>query len=403
VLAFTFLNSIGSGIIYGGIFFLAISRYQFTTAQNFALALLYGVMYIPGAMCAGPAQRWLRQFGVSPRTILIGMMIAMAGVCLAPLLVDLTAPKGGANSAWSIWLVIAVYAPISGMMWPVVEAFLAGGRTEQQLRSATGQFNVCWSSAIVATMFAMAFFVEKHPLEVIAALGGVHLLCIVFVSRFDASPAAHEHHEHHRPVIYRQLLSFLRVMLPVSFMFNSTLSPYMPTALAKLGVGVGWQTPVAATWYSARVLTFFIMERRHGWHGRWATPIVGSLLLLVSFAWVVLVPMFAPAGLGLWLFLIGLVGFGVGVGMVYAAALYYAMEVGSSGVDAGGTHEALIGIGYAAGPVCGLAGLGAVGCGMVGDRGGSLVTVGIVAVIALAAGGVSLARAARIARNTAAA
>ncbi len=397
MLTFTFMNSIGSGIIYGGIFFLAISRYEFTTGQNFALALLYGVSYIPGAMGAGPVQRRLRQFGLSPRGILVVTMMLMAAVCLVPLAVDLAAPGG--NSAWTIWLVIAVYSPLSGMMWPIVEAFLAGGRTEQQLRSATGQFNVCWSSAIVVTMFAMAMFVKRHPLEVIAALGAVHLLCIAFVSRFDATPAAHEHHEHHRPVIYRQLLSFLRVMLPVSFMFNSTLSPYMPTALANLGVGLEWQTPVAATWYSARVLTFFVMERRHGWHGRWSTPIVGSLLLLASFAWVVLVPMFAPAGLGLWLFLIGLVGFGVGVGMVYAAALYYAMEVGSSGVDAGGTHEALIGLGYAAGPVCGLAGLGAVGCGLVGDRGGSMVTVGIVATIAVVVGGVALSRAARIARN----
>ncbi len=397
MLAFTFLNSIGSGIIYGGIFFLAISRYQFTTGQNFALALLFGVAYIPGAMGAGPAQRRLRLLGVTPRGILVSMMVMMATVCLVPLGVDLIAP--GSNSAWTIWLVVAVYSPLSGMMWPIVEAFLAGGRSDRQLRSATGRFNVVWSSAIVATMFAMAVFVEMHPLEVIASLAGIHLLGIAVVFRLDASPSAHRHEEHHRPVVYRQLLTFLRVMLPVSFMFNSTLSPYMPTALANLGVRLEWQTPAAATWYSARVLTFLVMERRHAWHGRWGTPIAGSLLLLGSFVWVVLVPVFAPAGIGLWLFLAGLVGFGAGVGIVYAAALYYAMEVGSSGVDAGGTHEALIGIGYSAGPVCGLAGLGAVGCGLVGDRGASMVTVGVVAALALAAGGIALFRAARVTRK----
>jgi hypothetical protein len=397
VLTFTFLTSIGSAIIYGGIFFLAKSRYNFTTGQNFGLALLYGLTYIPGAMGAGPLQRALRARGITPRAILGWMMVLMAMVCLVPWICDLLAPKSPAT--WPIWVTIAVYAPASGMMWPIVEAFLAGGRTENQLRSATGQFNVVWSGAIVVTMLAIGRFIETSPLTLLLVLAGVHLACIGLVLRFDAAPATHEHHEHHRPLAYRQLLAFLRIMLPVSFMFMSTLSPYMPTVLTGLNVPLAWQTAVAATWYTARVLTFFVMERWHGWHGRWTTPIVGSILLLVSFAWVVLLPMFAPAGLGLCLFLIGLVGFGVGVGMVYAAALYYAMEVGSSGVDAGGTHEALIGMGYAAGPLCGLAGLGAVAAHLTSDKSSSIVTVAIVATIAIAAGGFALAKAAKIARS----
>ena len=38
----------------------------------------------------------------------------------------------------------------------------------------------------------------------------------------------------------------------------------------------------------------------------------------------------------------------------YTAALYYVMEVGGGEVDAGGSHEALIGIGYTVGPLCGV-------------------------------------------------
>ena len=40
--------------------------------------------------------------------------------------------------------------------------------------------------------------------------------------------------------------------------------------------------------------------------------------------------------------------------MTYYAALYYAMSVGRAKVDAGGTHEALIGGGYMFGPLVGL-------------------------------------------------
>jgi hypothetical protein len=35
---------------------------------------------------------------------------------------------------------------------------------------------------------------------------------------------------------------------------------------------------------------------------------------------------------------------------VYSGAIYYAMEVGQSEVEAGGKHEALIGTGYTVGP-----------------------------------------------------
>jgi hypothetical protein len=39
---------------------------------------------------------------------------------------------------------------------------------------------------------------------------------------------------------------------------------------------------------------------------------------------------------------------------VYTGAIYYAMEVHKSDVDAGGTHETLVGLGYSVGPACGL-------------------------------------------------
>jgi hypothetical protein len=67
---------------------------------------------------------------------------------------------------------------------------------------------------------------------------------------------------------------------------------------------------------------------------------------------------------------------------IYSAALYYAMEVGQAEVEAGGKHEALIGLGYTGGPACGLlAGL-AVQAGWIRKESfepGVLVVVGTVA------------------------
>ncbi len=399
VLLLTFLCSVGSGVVYGGVFFLAESQYGFTQRDNFILALVFGIAYIPGAYFAGAALRLLRRVGISPRTALAAIMALMGVLCFLPITVDHFS-SGPLRPSWPIWVTIGAYSPLAGWMWPIVESFLAGGRSEQQLRAATGRFNVTWSGSIVLTMFAIAPLIEHRALLVIATLGVVHLACIGVAMTFDSVPASHEHHDHHRPIVYRQLLTFLRILLPVSFMFNSTLSPFMPTALRNLGIAAAWKTPVTAIWYSTRVLTFLAMERWHGWHGRWTVPILGSVLLLLSFAWLVLVPMLAPAALGLPLFLVGLAAFGIGVGIVYAAALYYAMEVGSSGVDAGGTHEALIGIGYSVGPVFGLAGLGAAGLHWIPSDSYTLVMLGLATLAATAAGAFALTQAIRVARNS---
>jgi hypothetical protein len=55
---------------------------------------------------------------------------------------------------------------------------------------------------------------------------------------------------------------------------------------------------------------------------------------------------------------LGLLCFGAGTGLTYYAALYYTLAVGHAAVDAGGSFEALIGAGYFAGPLLGLAGQG---------------------------------------------
>src|SRR6185369_11357868 len=56
----------------------------------------------------------------------------------------------------------------------------------------------------------------------------------------------------------------------------------------------------------------------------------------------------------------GLIIFGTGMGLTYYAALYYSLAVGQAAVEAGGTFEVLIGVGYLLGPLLGIAGHAAV-------------------------------------------
>ncbi len=403
ILGFTFLNSVGSAVVYAGVFFLAKAQYGFTQRDNFVLALLYGMTYIPAALGVGTLLRRLTRAGVQPRTVLGVIMLGMAGLCVLPWSAQALGLVGTGEgaSAWPIWLAVGLYSPLSGMLWPIVESFLAGGRTDRQLRGDIGKFNIAWSSSLVVTLLVMGPLVEQYALWILNGLAVVHLSCLLVLRGFHPAPGEHAHEKHHAPRVYRQLLAFLRLMLPVSFMFVSTLSPYVPFALEQLKLAKQYHTPFVAIWYAARVGTFFAMERWHGWHGKWSVPVAGAVVLMGSFAVLVAAPMLLETASALIVFGIGLVGFGIGVGVIYCAALYYAMEVGSDGVDAGGMHETLIGIGYSVGPVCGLLGLAAVATGAVrsldsrqGDA-ATLIMLGLVTALSVAVGGLAIWRARR--------
>jgi len=362
VLLFTFLNSAGSAIVYSGLFFIAKSQYGFDDFQRFGLGLLYGVVYIPAAFYVGPALRRLQRSGVSPRSLLVGLMLGMGAVCALPWLAD----RAGLPGAWPLWVAVAVYSPLSGMLWANVESYLAGGRSGAGLRSATGKFNITWSSSIVVTLVLMGPAVEGHSLLVLLFLSFLHAGCAgLLLLSFRPSPGQHAHEDHSAaPPIYARLLTVCRLLLPTSFMLMSVISPILPTTLASLKIPEGWKLPVAAVWPAARVAAFFLMERWHGWHGRWWPIAAGGGVLVLSFAGVVLAPQL-PAGLALPTLIASLLAFGVGMGVIYCAALYYAMEVSDSGVDAGGMHEAAIGTGYAVGPMLGLLAAGLASAGTI--------------------------------------
>ncbi|MBK9189986.1 MAG: hypothetical protein IPM33_13685 [Phycisphaerales bacterium] len=81
----------------------------------------------------------------------------------------------------------------------------------------------------------------------------------------------------------------------------------------------------------------------------------------------------------------GLACFGVGLAVTYCGAIYYALEVGQSEVDAGGTHEALIGAGYTAGPAIGLAAAIGVRQGFLGEEAFEGVILGVATSVAVGA------------------
>ena len=365
VQSLAFISSIGTATITNGVYFLARQACGFSDTENFALGTMLGLLYIPGAAFVGPLCRRLAGPGrpLSTRVVLAGLIVLMSVAACLPVLATAISGPGRAG-AWGVWLCVAIYSPLSGAFWPIVESYLSGGRSGAALRGAVGRFNIVWSSAVVAAAWAMAPGLERAPLVILAVFAGFQLLGLLCAWRMGREPGEHiaEHHEPHPPA-YHALLGAFRILLPTSYFVLSAWSPYAPRALEDLGVAVAWHTPLAGAWMLSRVAVFAIMERWHGWHGRWTPAIVGAFSLGGGFALGVMAPVLGESGAVV--FVAGLAAMGVGMAIIYAAALYYVLEVGKAEIDAGGSHEALIGVGFVSGPACGLAVSGLVGAGLV--------------------------------------
>jgi hypothetical protein len=314
------------------------------------------------------AGRLMRSIGhvLSPRAA-VGLILTLCAlVCVLPAFAD---------GAWALWLVAGANSLLSSLLWPVVESYVTAGRHGRDMRDAIGWWNLTWTSATALSLFGMAPLMDTAPRMAIVWLGGSNLLAVIPLWWFHRNPGAHDADQAAEVVSaeYPMLLRAARMMLPLGYVLNSAMTPLLPFLLDRFDLGKSWMTPLAATWMCVRVIAMALMWRLGFWHGRWGTLLLGGLLMAFGFA-VIVMSMSVP------IMMIGLGCFGAGMGIIYYAAIYYAMAVGHAEVDAGGTHEALIGVGYTVGP--GAAMLG-VQMSAVAQRSGIAVWdgAGVVAVV----------------------
>lgn len=343
-LALTFINSLTTGAMTIGVFFIAKAAYDFPARLNLILGLVLGVTYIAGALLVGPALRRLAE-----RSAMVTQRYAIGALCAA--MAATAAFAWVAQGAWAIWPVVAVYSALNGASWPIVESYVSGAKRGHRLRRTTAWFNLAWSSAIVVSLWSMAAFLDtpQGALTVLALVALAHLAAIPLLFAFPSSPPEHPADSEPHPETYERLLRVFRRLLPASYVLSYCLNPLLPDLIDALDVPDVWATPLASTWSFTRMGIFLLFALWPGWHGRWRTPIWTTAVLLLGFA-ITLTASSIPA------MVVGLALFGAGMGGIYAAALYYVLAVGAAEVEAGGSHEALIGLGYTLGPACGIAG-----------------------------------------------
>jgi len=388
-LLLTFSASAGSLVIQTGIYFLTTNMYKFTQVENYSLGVVQGLTYIAGAMGAGPLIRALRRAipGLSTRAVLISMLSFIALMCVIPKVT--LGDAGEAAPHWPIWLLVMLYSPTSGMLWPLIESYIAGGRSGQQLRSTIGWWNVVWSSSLIFSSVALAQFMTEGATDLFLALGGVHVGCALLLTRFGKEPLPHPHEAAHDvPASYSKLLVTFRWLLPMSYLVCSAMIPFLSTLMNRMNIDASMHPILSATWLLFRTIGFVAMERSKKWHGRWLHPALAMVLMLAGFALVALCVVVGGTDNGRYILIGGLACFGLGMAMIYAGAIYYAMEVGQAQVDAGGAHEGLIGVGYTVGPAIGLAAAFAVQGELLKSDNLEPAVLGGIAIVAVIVAGV---------------
>jgi hypothetical protein len=341
----TFLFSVVTAVMWSGLGFVANSAYAFPEWKTSLLFVVNGGVYAIAAFGCGRFLRAIANLS-TPRGILLIVLLAQAAA--APLM-------GIFSGTWAIWTVSIIFSLCSAVLWSMVESYMSAGRHGHSMRAVIGWWNLTWMSSNALGLAAMAFFMMaggEGSRWSVAALAPICLLATIMVFWLPKSPAAHDSEDSDIPLRarYRPMLRTSRFMLPMSYVLIGALGPIMPYRLAQLDIGLSWVTPLTATWLVTRVGCVLLMSRLHFWHGRWGTLGVAGVLMLGGFAMVTMGPDIASV-------LVGLAMIGIGQGLTYYSAIYYVLALGNADVDAAGTHEGLIGVGYAAGPAAVLIGI----------------------------------------------
>lgn len=345
-LALTFLASIATAVMWNGLGFVAKSDYGFQEWETFLLFAANGLVYAIAAILSGRVLRALEGL-LSPRGMIALTLVAQA----------LAAPMVGlVDGRWALWTTSFLFSICSAWLWPIVESYMSAGRHGHSMRATIGWWNVTWMTANALGLASMSLFIwadigDEGGRWSVGALGPICLLAAVMLIWFPERPAEHRAERHDEVGRnYAGMLTSCRIMLPMSYVLIGALSSLMPYKLDELGVAPTLETPLTATWLVARVFLVVGMWRLLFWHGRWGSLGLAGFLMLVGFGLIAIGPNLASV-------LAGLALVGAGQGMIYYSAIYYALSVGHAEVDAAGTHESLIGLGYAAGPAVGLFGL----------------------------------------------
>lgn len=339
---FEALGSLACGFYGNYIFFLFRDRHGFGNLGNLGVAALMGLVIALASWRSGK----LAQRCGCIRTMtsgLLGMIVALAvGAVFSSLPVQLA--------------VLVVWAASQFMVWPALEALVTEGASGAARAHLVGIYSVVWAAcSALSYFFGGGLFEWLGSGSIFWLPPGLHLLQIVVLWRFTHRQGdAPEALPRQQPLEAVSLSpkhgpspqAFQRmawIANPFACVAAFTLLAMIPELARRMGLSTTMAGWFCSIWFFARLAAFVVMWRWPGWHYRFRWLCIGYVLLIVGFASVL------TAGDLLWLS-VGQVAFGLAVGSLYYASLFYSMDVGEARAEQGGIHEAMMGAGNFVGP-----------------------------------------------------
>ncbi|MFM7132792.1 MAG: MFS transporter, partial [Planctomycetota bacterium] len=241
----TFLASLGTGIVWNALYFIAERTHGFDQKSSLILAFANGVLYTVVALRAGWTVRTLER-RMSPRAALGVVLLAQA--LLAPLV--MVFPTEGV-----FWLVALTITGLGALQWPIVQHYLVSGRHGPEMRNTIGWWNASWMLATAVGLAATGPLERYGLIEwAIPSLLPINLLACACASFFPRHPPAHDPDEQarHVPPTYRSLLASSRILHPMGYLVIGALAPILPYLFENLKTQKDWQAPLGSVWHLAR-------------------------------------------------------------------------------------------------------------------------------------------------------
>jgi MFS family permease len=345
------INSLATTYYYYYIYFYTKERYHFGATENLLLAALLGFVYALASFYGG---RFAQRFGYFT-SIRLGIA-GMIGAFLA------------ASQAGTVELTIALTVVASVAMcltWPALEGLLSEGEPPARLPGLMGVYNCVWAATAGLAYFTGGAVVQKWGWQcmfyVPAALLVLGLSLAGWLhgkARQDTAmpkpvvlPLLHPMAESYRsPIAPATFLKLGWVANPMAYLAVNTVISSVPTLAGRLGFTPMLAGFVCSIWLLARAAAFVALWLWPGWHYRFRFLASAYVVVMVSFAAMLLVPN-RPVLVFSQLLL------GPALGLIYYSSLFYSMDVGATKGEHGGIHEAVIGVGNTIGPASAAAAL----------------------------------------------
>ena len=344
------LNGFASSIYFNYLFFYLTKHFNFDSKGNLFFGAVNGFVYMFASLYGGKfAQRrgYLNGFQVGLAIVLAALILAFFSTNVVMHLI--------AMSLWSIGIAFT---------WPVLEALSCEGENDQTLPRKVGIYNVIWSGTIAVAYFVCGAIIKNFGWGTIFILPIIiHAVQLIAIRRLAKqthsnwnnlpgapAPSTAPHISETSPATAKTFLKLAWFANPFAYIAMNTVVPLIPKVAERLNLTETTAGIFCSVWMFARTASFAALWKWTAWHYRFNWLLASYILLIGSFAGVLL------AKTLLTLVFVQIL-FGFAVGLIYYSSLFYSMDTSDTKGEHGGLHEAAIGAGLFAGPAIGLAAL----------------------------------------------